>query len=306
MIFTKRKFLILSLLCIFVIIYTFMHKSLWYAEPFENKKKGLLILYGECFRDGTQNTRTRDTPASIARQQKASESHVSLCDYLKTNYGADMDIIITTHNTTHKKELQEFYSKYNPKIILVDDKTDMDPITRITNNIKNALPQDTEKYDFIILTRNDICFKTFSFIQPDWNKIMFISKHISNCKYYGFYENGDPYVNPTLIYIPTKYFNKNHIYIDHDAWTKYRNTLNPEMDFMTDFSFDSDTYKDKNDYYYMVGREENTVKHNTEPIDRSLIGKTPSEIDKIISKEDRDKCDSFKFDWKNDPKQFTA
>lgn len=198
MIFTKRKFLILSLLCIFVIIYTFMHKSLWYAEPFENKKKGLLILYGECFRDGTQNTRTRDTPASIARQQKASESHVSLCDYLKTNYGADMDIIITTHNTTHKKELQEFYSKYNPKIILVDDKTDMDPITRITNNIKNALPQDTEKYDFIILTRNDICFKTFSFIQPDWNKIMFISKHISNCKYYGFYENGDPYVNPTL------------------------------------------------------------------------------------------------------------
>ena len=48
-----------------------------------------------------------------------------------------MDIIITTHNTTHKKELQDFYSKYNPKIILVDDtKTDMDLIMRITQNIK--------------------------------------------------------------------------------------------------------------------------------------------------------------------------
>jgi hypothetical protein len=67
MIFTKRKFLILflSLLCVLLIIYTFMRKYLWSTETFENKKKGLLLLYGESFRDRIQNTRTRDTPPRV-------------------------------------------------------------------------------------------------------------------------------------------------------------------------------------------------------------------------------------------------
>ena len=305
----KKKSLILFLILILILFsLTFFIRK--YRENFEQSKKGLLVLYGESFRDGRQNDRTRDTENSINTQEKASKSHVTLCDYLKNTHNVNMDIVITTHDTKYKKELQNFYSKYNPNITTVDDtKDNLDAVSRITKNIQNVLlSKDIDAYDFILLTRNDICFKpNFEpIIDPEWNKIMFVSKLIANCKYYGFFQNGDPNVNPTIIYIPKSYFAKikNNIFIDHDAWTKYKNALNitdSDMDFMTNYSFDSDTYKDKNDYYYMVGREENTIKHNTDPIDRNLIGKTPAEIEKIISTEEKQKCDDFKFDWKNEP-----
>jgi hypothetical protein len=135
---------------------------------------------------------------------------------------------------------------------------------------------------------------------------MFISKQFSPCKYYGFDINGDPLVNQTILFIPNKYINivKNELYLyRHELWSilkKNTKITNNDMDFMSNKSFDADSYKDKNDYYYMVGRPENTIQHNTEDIDRTFIGKKREEIDNIITPEEREKCNNFKYEWQND------
>ena len=45
--------------------------------------KGLLLLYGECFREGNIGSRLTDTPTSYLLQKEASLSHVAFCDAMK-------------------------------------------------------------------------------------------------------------------------------------------------------------------------------------------------------------------------------
>ena len=45
--------------------------------------RGLLLLYGECFRDGHHKSRKTDTPTSYLPQKEASLSHVAFCDVMK-------------------------------------------------------------------------------------------------------------------------------------------------------------------------------------------------------------------------------
>lgn len=285
-----------------------------FTNKTEKKEKALFILYGESFRESRQLERNRDTELSYKLQYEATNRHIKFCDMLKVEHEIETDIVINTYETKFEKDLREWYSDYNTTFIFkkfTDTKNTEETINIILhNNITESIlsKENLNDYKFIILTRMDIYLKQpfYELFDINWKKIMFISKHPAICKYYGFNEEGDPLVNQTIMFIPNKYINtvKNDLYLyKHELWTilkKNTKITNDDMDFMSNKPFDADSYKDKNDYYYMVGRPENTVQYGIEDIDRTLIGKTKKEIDKIITPQEREKCDNFKYEWEKD------
>ena len=71
--------------------------------------KGLLLLYGECFRDGHHKSRVTDTETSYLPQKEASLSHNEFCNRMKQK-GVDMDILIHTYPTKYEKDLRSWYT----------------------------------------------------------------------------------------------------------------------------------------------------------------------------------------------------
>lgn len=285
--FTKRKLLIwlfnlILLIIMMIILYNiFSLQNTKRSEGFTKNKKGLLVLFGESFREGNQNTRLRDTKNSIEPQKSASKSHVDFCNYIKENYDIQMDIVINTYDTKYENELKGWYGNYllkymsNPE--LIGPKIAQDAIDNVAN---------IQDYDFVFITRVDIYIKPhyYKIFNPEWDKIYFISQcwTITGC---GFLENSDinyPRVNPTFEYFPKKYFRvlKNIDVVSHESWKHYIDTFQlttNDLDFMVDYYHDSDSYKDFNPYYKMAGRKENNVWHDRgKKIDRSIFGtKTP-------------------------------
>ena len=241
------------------------------------QKRGLLVLYGECFREGTQGVRIRDTEKSKNTQKVASLSHIMLCNHIETTYKINMDIIINTYETKHKSLLDEWY---NGKTLKIIQNVQLIGIQRLVNNAVKEVNHDN--YEFILFTRMDIAIKSpfLELFNPEWSKIYFFSQIWTKHGRYGFInlpENINiPVTNPTIEYIPKNYFKVlNNIDVDHRSYYNYYRNFDltrNDMDFMVDQYYDSDSYKDYNPYYYMVGREENKVHHDEgKLIDRSLF-----------------------------------
>ena len=268
---------------LFIIILIYINKN--NIKETMTNKKGLLLLYGESFREGKQGERLRDTEKSVEPQKKSSSEHVHLCNIIKTKYNYDMDILINTYDTKYEKELKECYNKYplkylsNKKLIGHD------------NLVKNALSQiNPNDYEFIIFTRMDVCFKPYFLDNFSINheKIMFISIH--NIHYNtrewkcGFMldvpekpvKENIPAVNPLIIIVPKKhYLIFKDMTVDHDAWWRFNHTgiKHEDMDFILDTYHDADPFKESNPAYYFSSRPE-TQTVNDVILDRSLIGTT--------------------------------
>jgi hypothetical protein len=248
-------------------------------------KKGLLLLYGESFREGGQGSRQRDTKTSLQTQREASASHVELCNHIKNTYNIDMDILINTYDTKYENELKSWYQGYPLEYISNKELIGFQLVQDALNSI------DKEKYDFVLFTRTDVFIKPrfLEIFNPEWNKIYFLSQSWTNDPGCGFIHNENiltPRVNPIIKMIPKSYFKVLHnINIDHDAWKHYKihHGLNDnEMGFMCDDYHDADSYKDFNPYYKMIGRPENSTWHDQgKKINKSLFG-TNTKIDCIV------------------------
>jgi hypothetical protein len=233
--------------------------------------KGLLLLYGECFRDGHHKSRVTDTVTSYLPQQEASLSHVAFCDAMKQK-GVQMDILIHTYPTKYEKDLRSWYT-YPTKYVekkrypYKNSSNALASFMRITKVVDRS-------YDFILLTRLDILLKPafYTLINPSWDKIYFFSQDFTefNC---GFYDGNIPVVNPTIQFIPRNYFYMlDHVNADHNVWKKYTELDIKNKDFMVDEYYDADTYLDYNPYYKMTGRPETHIHYDKgKKIDRSLF-----------------------------------
>jgi hypothetical protein len=232
--------------------------------------KGLLLLYGECFREGINGSRVTDTPTSYLPQKEASLSHTAFCDTMKKK-GIDMNILIHTYHTKYEKDLRSWYS-YPTTYVgkkKYPFKTPEDALSsfmRITKIIDRS-------YDFILLTRLDILLKpTFiNILNPKWDKIYFFSQIWTHYQC-GFYEGNIPVVNTIIEFIPKKYFCMlDNINVHHDAWVTY-SKLGIKMGFMVEEYYDSNTRDDYNPYYKMVGRPETHIHYDKgKKIDRTLF-----------------------------------
>jgi hypothetical protein len=230
-------------------------------EPIYNKtNKCLIILVGECFREGRCESRTCDTDFGYEKQKECTQTHNDLITKLqKLNY--NVDIAFNTYNTKYKNELLSWYKGniiYNNFVSEnygffrnVVDKS-------LQNIMKNV---DFELYDFVFITRFDIYLKEklISIFNPDWQTMMYpFAVYIE-------YESSPlvfPFVTDTMCFIPQKYLSKikkntQHL-IHHHCW---RDLINngfslDDLDVMVNTLHNPNTQAELNYLYKINCRDE--------------------------------------------------
>jgi hypothetical protein len=265
----KFKILILILfLCCVILLFSIVNsytKNNSKSIEKLTKNKGLLLLYGEAFREGGSNDRTRNTLNSLNTQKIASDSHVSFCKYLKNKYNIDMEIIINTYDTKYENELKEFYKDIS--IINYISQTELIGPGNLVNNALKTI--DQSKYDFVLFTRMDIAFKPYflEIFNPEWNKIMFVAASpISIAQIYHsplLIKEGYPSVNTIIEFVPNNHFDiLQNFDAECVAWRTYAIKFNKNMnnmDYILDTYFEANTNLNINPIYNMVSRPETTV-----------------------------------------------
>ena len=252
------------------------------VENFEEKKKGILVLYGESFRSGNMGSRTRDCDECVETQKLASQSHQEFIQFIEKK-NITMDVLIDTYDTKYEEELKGYYNNptyYSHPELLGWDKISQDAVNKIDKN----------KYDFIVMTRLDIFIKPdfYTVFNPSWKKIMFLSPQeavfdqFMVCGFSNTEKDNKgiyyPQVNPTIMFFPQNYFyTLQHINTGHYAWKHYMDTYHlheKDMSFMVDYQFNTNSANMKNPYYKMVGRDESTTLMNKNAtIKQPLIGR---------------------------------
>ena len=226
--------------------------------------KLLLIIAGECFREGTQDSRLKDTDISVVNQLKATESHLSFIEYLKNRYNIITDVQLISYASKYENILIDKYNEYNLRYKFYD--TYHKDRTQLVNSDK--IDKIEEEYDSILVIRPDMYLKPFFYniFDPHINKIYYTSVCMV-----GVHRVFDtPRVNDTMIFIPKKYFDLAYYtigiktyhaaikeYIDHSHQIGRPLSLYSDFDFFIRTPHDSDTYKDYNPLYYLVCRPEN-------------------------------------------------
>jgi hypothetical protein len=257
----NSKIIIAVIILLFLIIINF---KMYKKESFEENKKGLLVLYGESFRDGLQSDRTTGTEKGFIGQMKASDSHIKFMETIKNKYDYNMDVSISTYCTKYNKELKDKYKNFK---IIFNCENELIGWNNIAMKALNNY--DLSGYDFILLTRNDICFKD-EFIHNfkiNNEKVLFVSQQWT---YHDCYKKDIPNINPTIISIPKKFFRiTKDISVDGNCWDfliENYGLTNNDMGFLLNTYHDADSYKNYNPYYYMVGREQTTKWHDKDKI----------------------------------------
>lgn len=240
-----------------LITYYFIHVSK--KEGFHDKC--LIVLYGEAFRDGKSNERIIDTETGFNNQMLACDSHLKFIDMLKTKYSISTDVVISTYETKYENELKEKYKNNN--LIYKKEKELIGWDNIMQNGIKNI---DLFKYKFILFTRNDVFLKD-QFINEFilYDKITYLSQNLTvfDCYVNKTTKIISPSVNPSIIYVPNKYFNIIHdINADHTSWYNLKNKYNydtEQIGFMLNTHHDANTYTGWNPYYKFIGRDESQI-----------------------------------------------
>lgn len=226
--------------------------------------KLLLIIGGECFRDGGQRSRLKDTDISIENQLKATNSHIDFINYLYNTYGITTDIQLISYDSKYENILINKYKDYNLNYKFYNyyfrDRT------QLVNSIK--LKNIEEQYDGILVIRPDMYLKKFFFeiFDPYSDKICYPSV----CFIGQHRVDGYPRINDTMVFVPKKFLQIVYytvgIKLYHEAIkdyiTSHNLNLNNDFDFFLKTLHDSDSYKDYNPIYYFVSRKASTKWHS--------------------------------------------
>jgi hypothetical protein len=211
---------------------------------------GLMILLGESFRSGGQNTRERGKPESVKEQMNACKSHI---DFINSYNDVKWNIRLYTYSTNYNSLLINNYGSYLEKYnFLISEPIGLQKLYEMS--IEN-LPA----YDFIFVCRIDLYLKPeFIFIfNYRWKEIKFPFICWKNRG--GDIVNLYPRVSDTMIFIPKKY-NPKDINLNHEGWMlliKNGYTID-DIDVMINTYHDSDSQKDYNPIYYIVNRPKTT------------------------------------------------
>jgi hypothetical protein len=180
--------------------------------------------------------------------------------------------LIHTYPTKYEKDLRSWYTY--PTVYIEKKRYPYKNASNALTSFMRITKKIDRSYDFIIFTRLDILLKPafHSLINPLWDKIYFFSQEFTafGC---GFYEGNIPAVNPTIQFIPKRFFYMlHHVNVHHDGWKKYYNLGIKDLDFMVEEYYCADTYEDYNSYYKMANRPETHIHYDKDKkIDRTLF-----------------------------------
>ena len=223
--------------------------------------KGLLIFFGEAFRDTFG--RNRDTEFGFTNQKESSKSHVDLINKLENN-NYKIDVAINTYETKFKKELIEFYKNivfYN--FTNEDYKAQHTAVGETLKNVSSHI--DINLYDFLFICRIDLFLKELliEVFNPNtefiiYPNVMSIENHIIQF----------PHISDTFCIIPKKYFNpfdnwkgifenRNNLLYHQAVQHLLLNGLTLDnIDFFSDKIYVANTIQSKNPLYKINSRKE--------------------------------------------------
>jgi len=225
------------------------------------KKKFAFIIFGEAFRKGGQGNRNHGNPASYEEQKAACQTQMDLVKKIESA-GYDVDIFLGTYHTQYDDKIKSWYGEHLKKYIF--HRTHLESQNKVIEDAIKIVRATNINYDVIFIMRTDIHLKDL-YIQtynPDTQTVQFAS---IVWKKYCITPCGNPRINPITSHFPNKFFDKIdgifkgnlHNYLDYVP-LEYQK----EYSFLTDNFYDSDSAKDFNHYYKMIGRPENPVWHS--------------------------------------------
>ena len=234
--------------------------------------RGLVMILGESFRMGTQNTRTRGTPESYAEQIRACESHIAFLRYISNKYRMDHPpcVFVASYTTPFDAKLLYVYRKYISGHRLYKDVVGINTLLQeslafILKNEKLTTMADLKtKYDFILFLRIDLFLKDYFIKNFDPRADLILYPSICFLPYDKVGKH--PRVNDTMMFVPAKYFEYfPSIEISHESWyylVSRTDLTHEDLGTMVKTYHDSDSFKDWNPLYYIVNREQNQIFHS--------------------------------------------
>lgn len=233
-------------------------------EGFNTEKKRLvLLLRGEAFRKGGQGTRVIGAEDIYDEQMAACKTHIDLIKSIESK-GYAVEVFIDTYSTQYDRELKEVYgtesyvkdarfhtTRLGSQSLLLKDGVEM-----IGDALSGA--------DALLILRLDMYLKPpfmelydpaapliqfFSICAHEWRKT----------------PRGNPRVNEVMFHFSAETFSKipmlyaQSVVSWHDLLDVESLVYGTDYSLLTTKYYDSDTGKDLNPYYRIVGRDESPL-----------------------------------------------
>ena len=261
----RRQYIILYLLIVIILIIINKYPNN-IIDTFTERKRIAIILRGESFRSGSQNNRNIGSNESYEEQKNACATHNKLAEKIE-QLGYTVDLYVNTYNTKYSSDLSLWYGSRLVKCKI--HQTHMESQVALIKDSVEMLSELIHTYDTVLIIRIDLFLKD-KFINdysPDVPTIQFVCVlWIANSKS----SKGNPNVNDVIFHFPKKYFPVLDILYDsikygprhHDILDNTNLKYNKDYTFLTQSFHDSDSQKDFNPYYKMIGRPESTIWHD--------------------------------------------
>jgi hypothetical protein len=263
---TIKYTLILILFISVILVYTTHTYNI--IEPFREKRRMAIILRGESFRLGSQDSRIVGNDQSYEEQEAASDTHNKLAEKIES-LGYIVDVYIDTYSTKYDNDLLSWYGT-RAKLHKFH-KVPLESQEALIKDSIELMEESIDYYDAILLLRLDLFLKDqyINEYDPGVQTVQFISAlWLRNSKT----PKGNPRINAIIFHYPKKYYNKLHILYTgsskkngmrmHDILDYDTLVYNVDYTFLSNNFYDSDSQKDLNPYYRIVGRPESTVWHD--------------------------------------------
>jgi hypothetical protein len=216
-----------------------------------------LLLRGEAFRKGGQGTRAIGAEDAYDEQMAASKTHMDLVRAIEAR-GFSVEVFIDTYSTQYDNQLKAAYgahlkdarfhkTRLGTQTMLLKDGVEMvsgSPTLLILRLDMYLKPEFMELYDPSAPT-----IQFFSICAHGWHKT----------------PKGNPRINDTVFHFPSKDIGRTAmLYSDlnligwHDLLDNEPLKYGTDYSLMTTRYYDSDSGKDWNPYYRIVGRQEST------------------------------------------------
>ena len=251
-----------------VIILIIINKYSKAIDAFTNTKSMAIILRGESFRKGSQDSRNVGSNESYEEQKEACATHIKLAEKIES-LGYNVDFYIDTYSTKYDSDLLGFYgsrvkaSKFHP--------SHLESQEALIKNSIDLLEGFRDTYEALLILRLDLFLKDqyINEYNPGVQTIQFLSPlWLLNSKT----PKGNPRINDMIFHYPRYYYDKLYIlYSDsskengmrmHDVIDYTDIVYGKNYTFLSNNFYDSDSQKDLNPYYRIIGRPENTVWHD--------------------------------------------
>ena len=261
-------YILFIIACLSLICYLSSREGFQTEDSPAPQKQFALIIRGEAFRKGHQLNRNDGQAESYGEQKEACATHMALVRRIES-LGYKVDIYIDSYHTQYDNELLGWYgsnvkisqfhtTKFASQRMIIKDSLDM---------LKDSL----DTYDALLILRTDLFLKErfINEYNPDTPTVQFpFVLWTLNIRT----PAGNPMLTDTIFHFPRAHYDKLRGLYEGASWGDTNHAFldvipleyEKEYSLMTKHFHDSDSAKDFNPYYRMIGRPESTKWHDGE------------------------------------------